>query len=245
MTLARPRRAAALPLSVALALSLAGCGVGPGQTTPSPTPTPTPSPSPSPRPTGSLLPTPGPVPAGTALVDIREAGLRLPVPAGWETVDADTLADEAALADIAARRPGARALFDAGAEMGDYAVPVFAAFAPADADAADSAGSTLAVLLAQPSVGGPLLEFVAGLIGGGFEDSFDAREVGHEAVSTPLGEAVRLAYDLPASRGVAQSAVVWLIGAPGGTLMVSAMGSIEAIAALDPDAVIAAAAPLP
>jgi hypothetical protein len=179
------------------------------------------------------------------LLEIPEAGLRLPVPTGWETVDATTLADDAARAEIAGRYPGAQALIDAGAAMGDYAVPVFAAFDPAAAGTDDTTASNLVVLVAQPSVSGPLLEFVAGLIGGGFEDAFEANEVAHAVVRTPLGEAVRLVYDLPASRGIDQRAVVWLIGAPKGTLMVSAMGTTAEIAALDPDAVIAAAAPLP
>ena len=253
------RRGAALALAGTLALSASACAGEPGEAaatpspspslTPSPSPTPSPRPSPRPtalpRPTASLLPTPGLAPAGTVMVDVPEAGLRLPVPVGWEMVDAPTLADEAARAGIIGRYPGAERLIEVGAEMGDYAVPVFAAFDPPSADTSGTLGTSIAVLVAHPSVGGPLLEFVAGLISGGFEDSFDAHEVTHETVTTPLGEAIRLAYDLPASRGVAQSAVVWLIGAPEGTLMVSAMGSAEAIAALDPDAVLAAAAPLP
>jgi hypothetical protein len=140
------------------------------------------------------------------LLEIPEAGLRLPVPTGWETVDATTLADDAARAEIAGRYPGAQALIDAGAAMGDYAVPVFAAFDPAAAGTDDTTASNLVVLVAQPSVSGPLLEFVAGLIGGGFEDAFEANEVAHAIVRTPLGEAVRpagVSRDGPARRGLA------------------------------------------
>ena len=40
-------------------------------------------------------------------------------------------------------------------------------------------------------------------------------------------------------------AVEYLVGAPEGTLLVSVMGPADLVAALDPDALVAALAPLP
>ena len=77
------------------------------------------------------------------------------------------------------------------------------------------------------------------------EDAFGAEEVARDRVDTPLGEAVRLEYALAPRNGVALTAVEYVIGAPAGTLLVSVLGPADAVAAQDPDALVAAMAPLP
>jgi hypothetical protein len=188
--------------------------------------------------------TPGEAPAGTALVAVPAAGVLIPVPEGWEQVDAAALADADRRAGIVARYPGADTLLEAAAEMGERAVPAFAAFDPA-AGVDATLTPNIAVLVSQPSVGGPLLDLVAGFVGGGVEDAFEAEETGRERLTTPLGEAVRLEYSLPPDGETEMRAVEFLIGAPAGTLLVSVMGPADTVAALDPDALVAALAPLP
>ncbi len=179
------------------------------------------------------------------LVDVPAAGARLPVPEGWEQADAAALDDPDRRADIVARYPGADALLAAAAEMGDRAVPAFVAFDPSTAGTDAGLATNIAVLVAQPSVSGPLLDLVAGFIGGGFKDAFGAEETSRERVDTPLGEAVRLEYALAPQDGVALTAVEYVIGAPAGTLLVSVLGPADAVASLDPDALVAAMAPMP
>jgi len=48
------------------------------------------------------------VPPGTTYIDIPEAGIRLPVPVGWEPIGAEALADPAAREAIVARYPEGR-----------------------------------------------------------------------------------------------------------------------------------------
>ncbi len=179
------------------------------------------------------------------LVDVPAAGARLPVPEGWEQADAEALEDQDRRADIVARYPGADALLAAAAEMGDRAVPAFVAFDPSTAGTGAGLATNIAVLVAQPSVSGPLLDLVAGFIGGGFKDAFGAEETARERVDTPLGEAVRLEYALPPRDGVALTAVEYVIGAPAGTVLVSILGPSNVVASLEPDALVAAMAPLP
>lgn len=241
---------------VALVSAVAGCSPAPAVTplvvsptaataaAPSRTPPPTPPPeSPAPEsPSATVRPSPLP---GTGLVDIPEAGLRLPVPEGWASVDADALADDTVRAGLAARYPGAGSLLDAVASMGDRAVPVYAAFDPGTDGSPTPLTSTIAVLVSQPSVGGPLLDLVAGFVGAGFEEAFDAEEVARTRVGTPLGEAVRLEHALAPVDGTELVAVTWLVGAPKGTVLISVLGTRDAVAALDPDALVAGAAALP
>jgi hypothetical protein len=86
---------------------------------------------------------------------------------------------------------------------------------------------------------------VAGFIGSGFADSFGATETERERVETPVGEAVRLKYSLPGGGDTPVQASVWVIGAPSGTLLVSMMGPVGVLSDIDPEALIAATAPLP
>ena len=239
------RAVVATPAAIVLAgLLAAGC-IGPS---PSPSPSSSPSPSPTappatPAPTSAA--TPAPPPFGTALVDVPAAGLRLPVPEGWELADAEALDDPERRADIVARYRGADALLAAAAEMGDRAVPAFAAFDPSTAGTGAGLATNIAVLVAQPSVSGPLLDFVAGFIGDGFRDAFGAEETARERVDTPLGEAVRLEYALAPQDGVTLTAVEYVIGAPAGTLLVSVLGPTDVVASLEPDALVTAMQPLP
>jgi hypothetical protein len=233
--------AATAALAVA-GIVAAGC-IGPPPS-PSPSPSPTPSPPPAtPAPTSAA--TPAPLPSGTALVDVPAAGVRLPVPEGWELADAEALGDPDRRADIVARYRGADALLAAAAEMGDRAVPALAAFDPSAPGADVPLATNIAVLVAQPSVSGPLLDLVAGFIGGGFQDAFGAEETSRERVDTPLGDAVRLEYALAPQDGVALTAVEYVIGAPVGTLLVSVLGPADVVTSLDPDALMAAMQPLP
>ena len=166
-------------------------------------------------------------------------------PQGWASVDAEALADDATRAGLAERYPGAGSLLDAVASMGDRAVPVYAAFDPGAEGSSTPLTSTIAVLVSQPSVGGPLLDLVAGFVGVGFEEAFDAEEVARTRVATPLGEAVRLEHALAPVDGTELVAVTWLVGAPRGTLLISVLGTRDAVAAMDPDALVAGAALLP
>ena len=59
---------------------------------------------------------------------------------------------------------------------------------------------------------------------------------------TPLGDAVRLSYQ---SRPAKPVTVAWVVGAPRGTLLISTMGLARASDGLEPDAIIAALAPIP
>jgi hypothetical protein len=240
----RLRAIAAVPATLALAGAIAAGCIGP-------TPTPSPSPTPSPRPTAPRAsPTPAPAitpaaaPSGTTLVDVPEAGARLPVPGGWEVAGADALGDPDRRAGLIARYPGADALLAAAAEMGDRAVPALVAFDASVAGTAVPLAPNIAVLVAQPSVSGPLLDLVAGFIGGGFKDAFGAEETSRERLATPLGDAVRLEYALAPRDGVAFSAVEYVIGAPAGTLLVSVLGPADVVATLDPDALVGAMTPM-
>jgi len=239
----KPRAIVVVPAALALvAVMVAGC-IGP---TPSPSPSPTPTPSPRPTvPPATAAPTPAAAPSGTRLVEVPEAGLLLPVPEGWEVAGADALDDPDRRADIIARYPGADALLAAAAEMGDRAVPALAAFDPSTAGTGKGLATNMAVLVAQPSVSGPLLDFVAGFIGDGFKDAFGAEETARERVDTPLGEAVRLEYALAPRDGVALTAIEYVIGAPAGTVLVSILAPTDIVASLEPDALVAAMEAMP
>jgi hypothetical protein len=185
------------------------------------------------------------VPEGTVAVPVPLAGISLPVPAAWEQFDADALADEGVMADVASRYPGADRLLEAAKQMGGRATPALIALDPRAAGTDVSIAPNIAVLVAQPAVGGPLLDFVAGFIASGFVESFGATETGRERVDTPVGEAVRLRFDIPADGGPPLAATAWVIGAEQGTVLVTVIGPADEAPASDPDALLDAAAPLP
>jgi hypothetical protein len=183
------------------------------------------------------------VPDGTVLVPIPLAGIGLPVPAAWEQVGADVLADEAGRADLAARYPGTDRLLDAADQLGDRAAPAFVALDPAPPVEGSPVTPNIAVLVAQPAVSGPLLDFVAGFIADGYREAFGAGEPVRERVTTPIGEAVRLSFEIPVDGGAPLRATAWVVGAEAGTLLISAIGSADEGPASDPDALIEAAIP--
>lgn len=248
------RRAAGRVATTSVAaLLLLGCGASAG-TTPAPpgatastisaSSPPTPSvaatPSDTPTPTVGLTEVPA-APPGTTDVEIPEAGIVIPVPDGWRLVDGEGLADPAVRDELAATYPGARQLLAAADAMGDRATPEFLAVDPSAAGGPDGpTAPNIAVLVSQPSVSGPLLDLVAGFIGTGFKDAFGAAESARDRVSTPLGEAIRFRYQLPAVGDTAVEAFAWVIGAPAGTLLISVMGPADILADIDPDALIEA-----
>jgi hypothetical protein len=178
-------------------------------------------------------------------VDISAAGIRLPVPADWELVDEAALADESVQADVVARYPGMGALLEAATELGDRARPALLALDPA-AEASDVALTpTVAVLVAQPAVRGPLLDLVAGFIADGLTETFKSGEPTRERVDTPIGEAIRLAFELPADGDVAMAATAWVVGADEATLLITVVGPSYTAPASEADALITAAEPLP
>lgn len=245
------RRTAARGAAIGLAatLVLGGCGASaasapatsrPGLGSPAPVGSPVSSPAErTVRPT--LVPTAGPtVRPGTTGVPIPAAGIVLPVPDGWRRVDGKDLTDPAVRADLIATFPGTGQLLQAADAMGDRAAPAFVAVDPAAAGGDDPLAANIAVLVSQPSVSGPLLDFVAGFIDTGFRDAFGAAEPERDRVQTPAGEAVRFRYRLPGGGDTPLVAVAWVIGAPSGTLLVSVMGPSDIVADLDPDGLIAA-----
>jgi len=230
---------AAARVALALVLLAAGCGAS---STPTPRPTPTPPP-PTPSPLATPVVTP---PPGIALIDVPEAGIRIPVPGGWELVGAAALADPSVRDSLAATYPGSARLLAAIDQLGDRAEPVFLAADPSPASLAGPLASNLSVLVSQPSVGGFLLDFVAGFIADGLTEALGATDGPvRDRVDLPMGEAVRLRYALPAGDGAQIEAVAWVIGAPAGTLLVTLMGTRAALGELDPDAIAGAIVPVP
>jgi hypothetical protein len=229
------RPGSAIRLALVAALLVAGCAAPAPSATASPSPVVTPSPSPTPAPS----PTPSPrAPAGTAYVDVPEAGIRIPVSLGWALLDAAALADPALRATLPATYPGSGALVAAMDQLDGRAEPVFLAADPSPPALAGPLATNLSVLVSQPSVGGFLLDFVAGFIADGLSEALGATgEPVRDRVALPAGEAVRLRYSMPAVGGEEMAAVAWVIGAPAGTLLVTVMGTASAVDDLDPNAI--------
>lgn len=202
-----------------------------------------PSSSASPRlvsPTASV-----PTVPGTTLVDVPEAGIRLPVPLGWEPVRAAALTDPTAREALAGKYPGAASLLDAIDELGGRARPVFLAIDPTPASASAPISANVAVLVSQPSVGGFLLDVVSGFIEEGLTRVLGATErPERDRVELPAGEAIRLRYAVPPSGGEDMVAVAWVIGGPTGTLLVTLMGDGAAMGEPGPDAIAGGIEPL-
>jgi hypothetical protein len=190
------------------------------------------------------MPTAAPLAPGVELVDIPEAGVRLAVPSAWEVMAGDDLADPASRAGIAARYPGMAGLLAAAEQMGDRATPALVAIDPAAEGNAGSPGPSVSVLVAQPAVSGPLLDFVAGFVADGFAEELGAAEPERSRLDTPMGEAVRLQFDMPASDGSPMVATAYVVGAAEGTLLITVMGSPDAAPASEPDALVLGSMPL-
>ncbi len=240
------------PITIGLAwtltLIIAGCASpAPMPATPAPaTREPTPNPTAA-GPTRAPAATPVPTHAfGMVLVDVPEAGIRLPVPDAWERHGAVAFSDPAARAALAATYPGAGVLLGAVDELGGRAEPVLLAVDPSSVSMGAPIASNLSVLVSQPSVSGFLLDLVAGFIGDGLTTALGAtEEPQRDRVQLPAGEAVRFLYQLPAGGDGTMRAVAWVIGAPAGTLLVTLMGAETALGDLDPDEIAAGIVPIP
>lgn len=179
-------------------------------------------------------------PPGTSLVEVPAAGIAVPVPDGWQQLQAADLADPDTRRDLAATYPGAASMLAAISSAGDRTEVVFLALDPGGT-AADAVPANLAVLVSEPSVSGLLLDFVTGFIDMGFRDTLGVGEPERERVQTPIGEGIRLGYSMPGATDVPARLVAWVIGAPDATVLVTAMTPLESDAEVDPDALIAAA----
>ncbi len=238
------RRQPARPVSaglMALALGLAACAPAP-TTAPSPTPTPTATPTVAASPP---IP-PATLPPGTSIVRVPEAGIALPVPSTWRPVTAAELADPAVAAELAATYPGAAELLAAVDELNGRAVPVFIAVDPAAAGSEGPLAANLSVLVAQPSVGGPLLDLVAGFICDALTDALAApTSPAREGRRLPIGDTVRCTYDLPPVAGDRLVAEAWVIGAPSATVLVTLLGPASALGAMTAEEIVEAIQPVP
>jgi hypothetical protein len=196
-------------------------------------------------PAASVAPSSAPPAPGSELVDIPEAGIRLPVPSAWEWVDGAALADPEVKEGVIARYPGMTGLMAAADSMGDRGTPALVALDPAAKGISGSPGPSISVLVAQPAVSGPLLDFVAGFIADGFAETFGSPDPVRSRLDTPVGEAVRLQFDIPVADGAPMMATAYVLGASEGTLLITVMGPPGEGPAADPDAVVLGAAPLP
>jgi hypothetical protein len=229
---------------------VAGCGSSSPSIAPSASPSLTPPGTPPSTPTPSPLPAaPSPTvqpspPAGTVLVDIPEGGVLLPVPVGWVQVPAADLADPARRADLAARYPGSATLLEQTSRLDGRAAPVFLAVDPSAAARSEPLAANLSVLATQPSVGGPLLDLAVGFIADGMAETLGATTPPtKERVKIAAGDAVRIRMQVPPRDGHEIVATAWVIGAPGGTLLITLLGPETALDGLDLDALAAAIVP--
>ena len=244
----RAGSAASLGLA-GLVLLTAGCGMPAPTTAPPPTSSPSAQQPPTARPSVSTAsPSASPLPTappGTTLIEIPQAGIRLPVPDGWEPIGAEVLADPDAREAIAAKYPGSGKLLGALDKLGSRAEPVFLAADASPASLAGPLAPNISVLVSQPSVGGILLDLAAGFIRDALTEVLGATgEPAQQRVTLPVGEAVRFHYAIPAAGGEEIVADAWVIGAPRGTLLVTLMGKAATLGDLDPDSVAGAIVPL-
>ena len=179
------------------------------------------------------------------LVDVPSAGVRLPVPETWEQVGEAALADEDARADLVARYPGLASLLEAAGQLGDRATPALLVLDPSAEGADVAITPTVAVLVAQPPVQGPLLDFVAGFVGDGLAETFGSAAPAKERVVTPIGDAIRMTFELPPDGPTALAATAWVVGAEKATVVVVVVGLADAGPAANPSVLIDAAEPLP
>jgi hypothetical protein len=180
------------------------------------------------------------------MVAVPAAGISLPVPSAWRAGDAAGLADPAVRADLAATYPGAAELLAAVDELNGRAEPAFIAVDPAAAGSDGPLAANLSVLVAQPSVGGPLLDFVAGLICDSLADALGAPSTPDRARERlPIGDAVRCTYDLPEGADGPLVGEAWVIGAPDATVLVTLLGPASALDGVTARGVVEAITPLP
>lgn len=117
--------------ALALVLTLAACGED--VATPSATETATPSATATATATASASPTA--TPETWQRITVDQSGFSLEVPADWEELSADVLADEALLADLAERNPDAASVLEQGQEALENGTIAVFAFDPNAGDA--------------------------------------------------------------------------------------------------------------
>ena len=131
-------------------------------------------------------------------------------------------------------------------ELNGRAEPAFIAVDPAAAGSDGPLAANLSVLVAQPSVGGPLLDLVAGFICDSLTDALGApASPERERERLPIGDAVRCTYDLPADGGEPLVAEAWVIGAPSATVLVTLLGPAAATDGVTARAIVEAITPVP
>ena len=171
---------------------------------------------------------------------------RSPRPDRLARLGATELADPAVRADLAATYPGAAELLAAVDELNGRAEPAFIAVDPAAAGSGGPLAANLSVLVAQPSVGGPLLDLVAGFICDALTDALGAAASPERASERlPIGDAVRCTYDLPAGGGEPLVGEAWVIGAPAATVLVTLLGPASATAGVTAREIVGAIVPTP
>ena len=149
-------------------------------------------------------------------------------------------------ADLAATYPGAAELLAAVDELNGRAEPAFIAVDPAAAGSDGPLAANLSVLVAQPSVGGPLLDLVAGFICDALTDALGAPTSPERASERlPIGDAVRCTYDLPAGGGEPLVGEAWVIGAPSATVLVTLLGPASATDGVTAREIVGAIVPAP
>jgi len=128
--------------------------------------------------------------------------------------------------------------------MGDRAAPALLALDPAAAGSTRTLAPSVSVLVAQPSVKGLLLDLIAGFIADGLVEAFGSGEPVRSRLATPVGEAVKLVFALPAAgNGPDPVVTAYVVGAEAGTLLVSVVGPPGEGPSGDPDALMLAAIP--
>jgi hypothetical protein len=152
-----------------------------------------PSPAPSYVP-ASVAPSSPPSP-GTRLVEVPDGGLVMPVPTGWTVVEADELADEAALRALEAEIPGLSGLLAVAEASGDAVRPIFFAVDQAALDAG-TLPANVAMVAIEPQVPDFLLGVAADIVASSLEDALALEgEVELSEADVPAGDAERLAFE--------------------------------------------------
>jgi hypothetical protein len=129
--------------------------------------------------------------------------------------------------------------------LGDRGTPALVALDPAAKGLDGAPGPSISVLVAQPAVSGPLLDFVAGFIADGLAETFGSPDPVRSRLDTPVGEAVRLQFDMPASGEAPMVATAYVAGASEDTLLITVIGPPDEGPASDPDAVVLGSTSMP
>jgi len=134
-------------------------------------------------------------PAGWQEHTVEPSGIALSLPPKWLAFDEADLADPAVQAMLAADFVGARGLFTAIAAQGARVRLVFLGVDPAGRGA-PTMPATVAVVAIEPRIPAVGLEIGANLVVRGLELGLDVEtDVTRERIKTPVGEAVRIAFD--------------------------------------------------